>query len=213
VRIAMLAIAAAVLGATEAAAQATPACRLLCSPSFKVEPTLTVTNVFGRPSVVREPEAPQRVAREREFELILSVGLPTRLSWLEFTVEAIFLPFHQDGTPELEFEANLIWLPAARTRGWVSSHLDIVDKLSPAARPTDIPAYTHKLYFELDTSVAVFAWVKDGRWLRDVELEGSLDYVVTGLPRAGDVIDGWRFLKKASPWSFSLVLVIPVAKP
>jgi hypothetical protein len=34
--------------------------------------------------------------------VILSLGLPTRLSWLDFTVEAIFLPFNADCTPELE---------------------------------------------------------------------------------------------------------------
>ncbi len=58
--------------------------------------------------------------------------------------------------PELEFESNFIWLAAERTRGWVSSHIDIVDKFSAARRPTDRRAYTHKLNFELDTSVSVF---------------------------------------------------------
>jgi hypothetical protein len=137
--------------------------------------------------------------------------LPTRVPWLEFTVEAIFLPFDHDSTPELEFETNVIWLPADRTRGWISSHFDVVDKFSSAERPTDRRAYTHKLNLELDTSVSIFNWLPDGRWLRGVELEGSLDYVATGLPRTGDVIDGWRYLDNASPWSFSLVVVLPVA--
>jgi hypothetical protein len=98
----------------------------------------------------------------------------------------LFLPSERESTPELEFETNLIWLPAERTGGWVSSHFDIVDKFSAAERPTDRRAYTHKLNFELDTSVAIFNWLPEGRWLRGVELEGSLDYVATGLPRAGD---------------------------
>jgi hypothetical protein len=42
-------------------------------------------------------------------------------------------------------------------------------------------------------------------------LEGSLDYVATGLPQTDDVIDGRRYLDNASPWSFSLVFVLPVA--
>ena len=130
---------------------------------------------------------------------------------MDFTVEAIFLPFEADSTPELEFEANFVWLPARRTRGWLSSHFDVVDKFSPAARPSDRRAYTHKLNFELDTSVAVFNWLPEGRWLRGVELEGSLDYVASGLPTRGDVIEGTRFLDNASPWSFSLVFVLPVA--
>lgn len=97
-------------------------------------------------------------------------------------------------TPELEFETNFIWLPAERTRGWISSHVDIVDKLSAAERPTDRRAYTHKLNLELDTSLSMFKWLPEGRWLRGVELEGSLDYVATGLPRKGDQIHGVRFM-------------------
>jgi hypothetical protein len=38
-----------------------------------------------------------------------------------------------------------------------------------------------------------------------------LDYVATGLPKAGDVINRSRFLDDASPWSFALVFVVPVA--
>jgi len=133
------------------------------------------------------------------------------MSWLDFTIEAIFLPFDRDSTPDLEFETNLVWLPASRTRGWLTSHFDVVDQFSPAERPEDRRAYTHKLNFELDTSVAVFNWLPEGRWLRGVELEGSLDYIATGLPKAGDIIDGRRFLDKASPWSFSIVFVLPVA--
>ena len=185
-------------------------CQVLCSPEFRVEPTLTVTNLFGSPRLAGD-KGTTREGRQSEFELILSLGLPTRIRWLEFTVEAIFLPFERDGTPELEFESNFIWLPARRTRGWVVSHFDVVDKLSEAERPGDGRAYTHKLNFELDTSVSIFNWLPEGRWLRGLEVEGSLDYVATGLPRQGDVIDGVRFMDNASPWSFSIVFVVPVA--
>ena len=199
------------LNALEAAGQTTPACRVLCAPEFKVEPTVTFTNLFGSPRIIDEQGEITREPRETEFELILSLGLPTRASWLEFTVEAIFLPFDRESTPELEFETNFIWLSGDRTRGWVSSHFDIVDKFSAATRPTHRRAYTHKLNIELDTSVSVFNWLPEEKWLRGIELEGSLDYVATGLPKVGDRVDGRRYLDKASPWSFSLVLVVPVA--
>jgi hypothetical protein len=199
-----------VLAATAAWAQEPALCRVLWSPEFKVEPTITFTNVFGSPRIMSDDGTVTRESRETEFELILSLGLPTRVSWLEFTVEAIFLPFDRDSTPELEFETNFIWLPSSRTRGWLTSHFDIVDKFSAAERPTDRRAYTHKLNFELDTSYSIFNWLPEGRWLRSVELEGSFDYVATGLPKAGDRIDGSRFLDDASPWSFSLVFVLPV---
>lgn len=192
-------------------AQEQTACRFLCAPEFKVEPTITITNVFGSPRIQIDDGPPTREPRETQLEVILSMDLPTRVRWLGFTVEAIVLPFDRTSTPELELETNFTWLPAERTRGWISSHFDIVDKFSEAARPTDRRAYTHKLNLELDTSVALFKWLPDGRWLRGVELEGSLDHVATGLPRAGDRTEGMRFLDKASPWSFSIVFVLPVA--
>ena len=182
------------LGVHTANAQQTTPCRVLCTPEFKVEPTITFTNLFGSPRSIANDGTLTREPRATEFELILSLGLPTRLSWLELTVEAIFLPFDADSTPELEFEINVVWLPPQRTGGWLSSHFDVVDKFSPAERPGDRRAYTHKLNLELDTSVAIFNWLEQGRWLRGVELEGSLDYV-----------------DDASPWSFSLVFVVPVA--
>ena len=199
------------LAATPAWAQQPAPCRVLCSPVFKIEPTITFTNLFGSPRIIGDDGTVTRESRETQFELILSLGLPTRVSWLEFTVEAIFLPFDRDSTPELEFETNFIWLPSGHTRGWITSHFDVVDKFSAAERPTDRRAYTHKLNFELDTSFSVFNWLPEGRWLRSVELEGSVDYVATGLPKAGDRIDGSRFLDDANPWSFSLVFVVPVA--
>jgi hypothetical protein len=199
------------LAATPAWAQQPAPCRVLCSPEFKIEPTITFTNLFGSPRIISDDGTVTQESRETQFELILSLGLPTRVSWLEFTVETIFLPFARDTTPELEFETNFIWLPSERTHGWITSHFDVVDKFSAAERPTDGRAYTHKLNFELDTSFSVFNWLPEGQWLRSVELEGSFDYVATGLPKAGDRIDGSRFLDDPSPWSFSLVFVLPVA--
>ena len=206
-----LACLALVLSVAPAWAQGQTPCRVLCAPEFHVEPTITFTNLFGAPQITGGDGIVTQEPRETEFEVILSLGLPTRVRWLEFTVEAIFLPFDRDSTPELEFEANFVWLPSERTGGWVGSHFDVVDKFSSAERPTDRSAYTHKLNLELDTSVSVFNWLREGRWLRGVELEGSLDYVATGLPKAGDMVDGRRFIDKASPWSFSLVFVLPVA--
>ena len=206
-----LTVAFLLLAGLPAQAQDNAQCRFVCAPEFKVEPTITFTTLFNSPRIVLGDGASMRDRRETDFELILSFGLPTRIPWLDFTVEAIFLPFETDSTPELEFETNFVWLPAQRTRGWLSSHFDVVDKFSAAERPSDRRAYTHKLNFELDTSVAVFNWLPEGRWLRGLELEGSLDYVATGLPRRGDIIDGTRFLDSASPWSCSVVFVVPVA--
>lgn len=223
----------AVLIVAASPARAQDACRFVCAPSLKIEPTITFSNLFGGPrvrtlsdgTVAREP-------RDAVFEIILALDIPTELPRLAFTAEAIWTPVEgksvnpftgrtaadlgvatiRDNPVELEFEVNLKWLLSEQTRGWVSSHFDVVDKFSPAERPNDNALYTHKLNLELDTALAVFSRLPEGHWLRRIELEGSLDYVATGIPGAGDEIPkGQRFLDGASRWSFSLVLVIPVA--
>jgi len=211
VRAAAIACVTLLLSVSPVWAQNPPPCRVLCAPEFKVEPTISFSNLFGSPRISRNDGRVEREQRDTEFELILSLSLPTRVRWLDFTVEAIFLPFERKSTPELEFETNFVWLPGERTRGGVSSHFDVVDKFSPAERPTDSRAYTHKLNLELDTSVSIFNWLREGRWLRGVELEGSLDYVATGLAKTRDRVSGGLYLDKASPWSFSIVFVLPIA--
>jgi hypothetical protein len=201
-----------VIESIASSARAQDACRFVCAPVLKVEPTLTFSNVFD-PHLVRQlPDGqPRRVSRQRAFEMIVAVDIHTELPRLAFTVESIWtLP---DSPVELEFETNLIWLPSARTGGWVSSHFDIVDKYSPGQRPCDSGGYTHKVNLELDAAVSLFNRLERSPWLRRLELEGSLDYVATGLPRAGDVFDGEQYLSGASRWSFSLVFVIPIAPP
>ena len=210
-RVAVLALVALAMHAEPAFGQTAPVCRVLCAPEFTIEPTITVSHLSGGARIADDTGAVTKEPRETELEIIFSFGLPTRIPWLEFTAEAIVLPFDRESTPELEFETNFVWLPGGRTRGWVSSHFDVVDKFSPAERPSDRRAYTHKLNLELDTSLALFNWLPDGRWLKGVELEGSLDYVATGLARKGDRVDGGMLLSRSSPWSFSIVFVLPVA--
>ena len=67
-------------GVHPAQAQQTTPCRVLCTPEFKVEPTITFTNLCGSPRTIADDGAPTREPRETEFELILSLGLPTRIT-------------------------------------------------------------------------------------------------------------------------------------
>ena len=158
-----------------ATAQTTDACRFICGLEWKFEPTFTYDD------------------REWIFESVLALDLETTVPRVGFTVEAIASPFRDDNEVELEFETNFHWLTAAMSSGWVTSHVDVVDQFSPADRLLDRRAYTHKLDFELDTAFHVFNGLPEGRWLRGVELETSLDY----LARGGR--------------SFSLVVIIPIA--
>jgi hypothetical protein len=193
-----------------AAAQATPACRFICAPQLLVEPTFTIERLARAPRVRTVAGDEVRQGRQAAFELILAADVPTTVPRLGFTGEAILTPFANDNSIELELETNIGVIQSEQTGGWLSSHVDIVDTFSPAERPGDDRAYTHKLNVEWDTALAAFKWLPAGHWLRAVELEGSLDYVATGLPKAGDVIDGERYLTAASPWSLSVVIVVPM---
>ena len=188
-------------------------CFVLCPPDLKIEPTFTWENL--RPPRVAETHGQgntviRRLPRERVFETVLALGVPTTIPRVGFTFEVIVKPFVKGNSPELETELNLHWLRSEDTKGWVTSHFDIIDKYSPGARPATLDRYTHKLNFELDTAVPFLKWTNKP-WLRDVEIEGSLDYVASGLPRAGDRFGNATYLDNASRWSFSLVFVLPLA--
>ena len=200
---------ATVLTAPNVSAQQEP-CRILCAPELLIEPTWTIENLASRPTVEQPDGTQTQVPREGVFELVVAVDVPTRLRRIGFTAEIILAPTRTDNAPELEFELNLGVLQPERTGGWLTSHFDVVDQFGPVARPEAGPSpYTHRLDFELDTAVAVFKHLSSP-FLRSVEVEGSLDYLATGLPRRGDVINGVRYLGNASRWSFSVVLVVPL---
>ena len=198
--------------ATAQAQGAASSCRLICELEWKFEPTFTIENLANRHRIVTPDGVTERVNREFVFETILALDMQTKLPRLGFTAELSAAPFTDDNSAELEFESNFHWLTESMSRGWVTSHVDVVDQFSPAERPNTSRAYTHKLDFELDTAVHIFKRLAEGRWLRGLELETSLDYLATGLPEKGDVFsDGSRFVDDASHWSLSFVVVIPIA--
>jgi hypothetical protein len=212
-----------------AAAQDEPRCVVLCAPALKIEPTWTTENLWNRPQVEADGIV-ERASRETVFELIFALDVPTTIPRIGLTLEAIFVPFGgtsvhpftgataeeagvgeiRDNGIEIEAELNINLFNEDQTGGWVSSHFDIVDKFSPGETPRADSVYTHKLNFEWDTAFHVFNKLPQGKWLRNVEVELSLDYVATGLPKAGDVVAGERFIDDASPWSLSLVFVFPL---
>lgn len=225
------ALATFVMAADPAAAQngQDPPCAVLCVPELKIEPTITIEHLAQRPRLEVDGEV-ERVSREPTFELIFALDIPTEIPRIGVTLEAIFVPFGEttvhpftgvaangagqsirDNGVEIESELNIHLFDEDQTGGWVSSHFDIVDKFSPGETPRAASVYTHKLNFEWDTAFHVFNRVQRAPWLRNVEVELSLDYVATGLPKRGDVVGDERFLDKASPWSLSVVFVFPLA--
>jgi hypothetical protein len=209
-------------------AQDEPRCVVLCAPELKIEPTWTIEHLASRHRIESDGRV-ERAARETVFELIFALDVATTIPRVGFTLEAIFVPFGglavhpftgaaapsgreiRDNGIEIESELNIDLFDTSQTGGWVSSHFDIVDKFSPGETPRASSVYTHKLNFEWDTAFHVFSRLRQGHWLRNLELEVSLDYVATGLPKAGDRIGTERFLDRASPWSLSIVTVIPLA--
>lgn len=206
------------------------ACAFLCAPELKIEPTFTIEHLAQRHRIAAEG-AVERVRRETVFELIFALDVPTSLPRIGLTLEAILIPFGEtsvhpftgapagaagrshirDNGVEIESELNFELFDEEQTGGWVSSHVDIVDKFSPGETPRAGSVYTHKLNFEWDTAFHVFSRVPRAPWLRNVEVELSLDYLATGLPKAGDVVGSEQFVDKASPWSLSFVFVFPLA--
>jgi hypothetical protein len=193
-------------------------CRILCVPELKVEPTFTTENLFQRPTIETLEDGrvveSSRVGRETVFEVIFALDVPTQIPRIGLTLEAILVPFGdtavnpftgvsagelgrraiRDNGIEIESELNLNLFETDQTGGWLSSHFDIVDKFSPAAAPRAKSVFTHKLNFEWDTAVHVFNRLPESNWLRNLELEVSLDYVATGLSKAGDVLGDERFV-------------------
>jgi hypothetical protein len=210
--------------------RAQESCALFCKPELKIEPTITVENLWHRPRTEIDGHVSE-AGREGVFELIFALGVPTTIPRIGLTFEAIFIPFGstsehpftgatadrisrnsiRDNGVEIEAELNFDLVSGDQTGGWLSSHLDLVDKFSPGDSPTAASVYTHKLNLELDTAVHPFSWLPQSRWARNLEVEMSIDYVATGLAKAGDILNGELFLDDASPWSVSLVLVIPLA--
>ncbi|MEQ1856396.1 MAG: hypothetical protein ABL963_07995 [Longimicrobiales bacterium] len=209
-----LSLAAGLILTGDASAQA-ERCILLCAPELKFEPTLTFESL-GTRARVDVGGVVEETPRETVVELIFAVDIPTTIPRVGVTLEASFAPFKgpdgfRDNPPEIEAELNIDVLTEEQTGGWLSSHFDIVDKFSPGELPGDASAYTHKLDLELDTAFHLFSFLPDGRWLRNLELELSLDYLATGRPQAGDQIGSDLYLDDESPWSASLVLVMPLA--
>jgi hypothetical protein len=213
-----------------AAAQDKPRCVFLCAPELKIEPTWTIENL-GRRGRVEADGIVEQTRRESVFELIFALDVPTTIPRVGLSFEAIFVPFGRtsehpftgvsaadlgrrdirDNGLEIESEVNFDLFGTNQTHGWISSHFDVVDKFSAGETPRAESVYTHKLNFEWDTAFHIFKRLSQGHWLRNVEAEVSLDYVASGLPRAGEVVRNERFLDDASPWSLSFVMVVPLA--
>ena len=68
-----------------------PKCFVLCEPDVKVEPTFSWENLFKAPRIAETDDQGntviQRAPRERVFETVIAVGVPTTIPRTSFTFE------------------------------------------------------------------------------------------------------------------------------
>jgi hypothetical protein len=206
---------------------------VLCAATVTLMPGVLRTHVARGPLVrATATGAEHRLAGTSSFEAIVAVAARTpvprlgvygSVQWLPNASEARN-PFTLYTASELGtgIKANaptaaagvaLTLLPAQQTAGWLDFGANVADLLSQAARPTDRRAYTHKLDLELVTHVHAFAGSAARSYLHRASLYAILDYVATGLPKAGDEVPvGRRFVSGARPLALVFGLALPVTE-
>ena len=223
------AIVAGTVAAPAAGAQRAD-CRVLCAPTVTLMPGAVRTHVLHAP-VVREQGGTAHALRGGwNGELIVAVASRTALprvsafgsvQWLPnatsarnpFTLyTASELGAHvRANAPTLVLGGSLALLTADETRGWLDLAANVGDLFSQAARPNDRGAYTHKLDLDLIAHAHAFAWAPPDTYLHRVSAYAILDYVATGLPRAGDEVPAGRvFVSDARPAALVLGLALPI---
>jgi len=116
--------------------------------------------------------------------------------------------------PTATVGASVSLVPAAVTNGWADLGVNVGDLFSQASRPGDASSYTHKLDLDLIGHANVFAWAPARTYLHRLNVFAILDYVATGLPRAGDEVPlGRRFVNDARPLSLITGLTLPLSPP
>jgi len=197
-------------------------------------PAVIRTHLFGGPSVRSlATGVERRLPSTSDFELIVSVAARTAVPRLSLVGSVQWLPNASEqrnpftlytaselgesvraNAPTVTMGASVSLLPAAATQGLLDLAANVGDLYSQAARPNDKSAYTHKLDLDLVAHLHAFAWAPPATWLHRVTVFSILDYVATGLPRAGDEVPVGRvFETDARPASLIAGLSLPITPP
>jgi len=214
-----------------AAQRPSPHCAVLCAPTVDLMPALLRSHLFGGPRVqALASGAVHRLPGVSNFEIIMATAAKTRLprlsvfgsvQWIPNATEQrnpftmysagdLGGPVHANA-PTATFGLSASALTPQETGGWFDAALNAADLLSQAARPDDRSAYTHKLDLELFTHLHAFAHLPSNTYIHRVSVFGILDYVASGLPRAGDQVPiGRRYLDSARPTSLIVGLALPI---
>lgn len=204
-------------------------CTILCSPELKVEPAVDIEPLSEAPRTVAfddgQPLDTTQGDLEATFEFTLAMDIPTQWSRVELGLDAAWTPFVDteehpftgrsgsmtENPVELAGEVSVTVLREKDTRGRMGVDVVVADEFGPAERPDANRWYTHKLAFSLEAAVLPLHRLEGAGYFRGVEVEGSIDYAATGVPKEGDRFPDELFLDDASPWGLSVALALPVA--
>jgi hypothetical protein len=221
------------LAAHTLGAQQSKPCTIVCAPTVAFNISGNKSHVFGSPTVRNDTTgAVSKLPSKTNLQLQIFMSAKTQMDRLSLFAAATWLPSATTrANPFTEYTASQVGedikanhvnlsfgvlgdlVPAKMTHGWLALQAYLGDLLSPAARPNDASAYTHKLdlggvallypFGGMDTASIAH---KSGLYLY-----GNLDYVATGLPKKGDDVPrGVRtFLTNAKP----AVLIFGVGMP
>lgn len=216
-----------------ASAQAA-ACTSICAPQLLFRPGMIRSHIFGGPTVTdlatgTVHKLPSRTNFQVQFLLTAATLVPRThvnlaVQWLP-NARATTNPFTEyssadeksvihANTPSVAMNVSVDALTGKETGGWGGVSGYVGDLFSTAARPGDNSDFTHKLDLGIVGSVNVFNWLPKSDWLHDaVSAYAIVDYVATGLPKAGDVVPKGvrRFDTAARPAAFLAGISIRLA--
>lgn len=226
-------IIAAVAVPVVASGQQQQKCKLVCAPSFTLMPGMIRTHAFHAPKV-RELATNQVVTlpSKSSLELIGAFVAKTGIPWANLFASIQWLPNAKESAnpytlytasdvgeqlranaPSVNMGVNFVLVKPPLTKGWFKLDGNVSDLFSKAAEPDDKSSYSHKLDLDLIGTLDVFNELPKAEYLHRVGLYGILDFVATGLPKAGDEVPkGERvFIDDARSVSLIVGLSLPFA--
>lgn len=184
-------------------------CHSICAPTLLFRAGAIRSHVFGGPTVTDLATGATHTLASRtnlqlQFLLTAATLVPRThvnlaVQWLP-NARATTNPFTEysatdegstihANTPSVAMNVSVDAITPKETAGWLGVSGYAGDLFSTASRPGDNSDYTHKLDVGVAGTFDIFNWLPPTDWAHDaVSAYAILDYVATGLPRAGDVV-------------------------
>lgn len=226
---------AVALAFSPAAAQQPKPCTIICAPTVAFNIAANKSHVFGSPTVRNDTTGVvSKLPSTTNLQLQFFTSANTQIDRLSAFFAVTWLPTAKTrANPFTEYTASQVGedikanqvsvsmgglvdiIPARMTHGYAALQGYVADLVSPAARPQDASAYTHKLDLGGVGLLYPFAGMDSASPAHKsgIYVYANIDYVATGLPKAGDdVPKGVRtFVTGAKPAVLVIGAGIPIA--